>query len=104
MCNSKKKQCQHSTYIPSSVKSPLILLPVRVYNLTTNCLKDKDAYISWDCTVYKKTFCHNISMQWAKNHLKGKYDDTITVPIPLFAKLLYKAEAGEEKHCLQAGR
>ena len=43
-------------------------------------------------------------MQWAKNHLKGKYDGTITAPIPLFAKLLYKAEAGEEKQCLKRGR
>ena len=43
-------------------------------------------------------------MQWAnlKNHLEGKYDVTITVPILLFEKLPYKTKAEEEKQRLHA--
>ena len=76
--------------------------------LTKGCRRDEYAHISWSCTESKKATCQHIQLQW-KSFLESlsvfvdvdDAEDTETVRLDHFEKVMVKNKHGEEKKHLK---
>ena len=72
-------------------------------HLTSSCLSDEVAYISWECCSDKKTVCNNIVKNWhSLKALADKSNSNVTVPLMYFEKQLHVTKKGKETERLKA--
>ena len=72
--------------------------------LTSECEKEDNTYISWNCTPEKKRTCRHINVRWAelRERLKNIDDRETTVPLQHFEKQYYTKKNGKNTTQLKA--